>query len=767
MAMFLQRMVRVSIAGWLIAFSLMFATNRFNAQASDSYSRAHAIVATAQPMVQPAEAMLPSRAVRTGTSKHVTVMIDDMSGSMAENDHDGVRCSAANAYISLSGPGDFIGVIGLVNSDGRRGGLHHFLLSQVWSQPKEMATTEDRKAALQLLAQESGNCHPGGYTPTYDALAQALHMLLTATHNRQIPGSVILLSDGDPEPDSKAQIDAIEAELLPQFQADNFPIDVVALGPNASGFHSFLNDISSATAGAFYDDGNGVVPGISPLNIMPFFAEIFARRNGRIVRPDIPLTTLQGEPISRNFQVGDYVDHLDVIAVKNQPRMTLTLTAPDGTTLPPEVPGTSVFSDPHYAIFSIDGPQAGDWQLNADGSGQFLMDSLASTNLRLSVTNPTPQSPVLPLGQPFDISSVLTRQGSSLNDTAFTVSGTLFYTGAPTDNAAPFSQGLKLTKDASGAYQTQALVPESATPGSYEIDLCASQVSDVCLASAQLVIRLERFPAPLLFSTQAGAIIWDTGLRWLYSLPLGFIQWLSRWPLENLPAQPAVELSGQVELAGKPYSSATVTATAINANTNKAVPVAVVNDGAGRFRLRFPPLVSGLFNVAFKTSGSFEDSHGDWSTTFQRVVLTITPATPFQTALAWLITGIYLSIPLLLLNFLARPAPLGYYRDPTGALRRFTTRRSLVNLLLRRNRLSRAIGGRPGLQVRITRKGKQAGTYLVRPRGRAGRCWRNRNGRELPRKFTLASGVVYKPDQGDPGLYQFTPNARSQRGGHH
>lgn len=49
---------------------------------------------------------------------HVTIMVLDMSGSMGQNDPQGLRCSAADAYINLSGAGDVIGVIGLDNNNG-------------------------------------------------------------------------------------------------------------------------------------------------------------------------------------------------------------------------------------------------------------------------------------------------------------------------------------------------------------------------------------------------------------------------------------------------------------------------------------------------------------------------------------------------------------------------------------------------------------------------------------------------------------------------
>src|SRR5689334_13006874 len=86
-------------------------------------------------------ASLRPQAASATPSKHVTILVLDMSGSMGANDPDGLRCSAANAYIDLSGPGDFIGVVGLTDPNGAHGGPHNFPTTVDWGlTPKEMAT---------------------------------------------------------------------------------------------------------------------------------------------------------------------------------------------------------------------------------------------------------------------------------------------------------------------------------------------------------------------------------------------------------------------------------------------------------------------------------------------------------------------------------------------------------------------------------------------------------------------------------------------------
>src|SRR5437016_1187216 len=67
----------------------------------------------AQPYIFHPAMPLHRAIANTNNSTSVTVLDLDMSGSMTGNDPSGLRCAAANAYIDLSGPGNFIGVIGL------------------------------------------------------------------------------------------------------------------------------------------------------------------------------------------------------------------------------------------------------------------------------------------------------------------------------------------------------------------------------------------------------------------------------------------------------------------------------------------------------------------------------------------------------------------------------------------------------------------------------------------------------------------------------
>ncbi len=590
------------------------------------------------------------------TGGHVTVLVLDMSGSMAQNDPNGLRCSAANAYIDLSAAGDFVGVIDLTNASGARGGNHNFQKAGSVSNPVEMATVADRQALKQTIATATHNCAPSGNTPTYDALAQAYGMLSSATQGGHVPGSVVLLTDGVPFPDTNQQVAAIQSDLVPQFKARGWPIDTIALGADSS-FHGFLSDISNATAGKFYDDGKGPVKGVSPLNLAAFFVDIFSIRNGRTPGQTIAPITLNGGTTQRNFTVGGFVAHLDVIAVKDQPGTTVTLTAPGGQTIAAATPGAFVATDPHYVIFSIDTPQPGIWTINVTGGGQFLMDSLVVSTLALTLARPA-QGATLPLGQPVTLAANLvdTAHGNA-GVGQYAVTAVVSYAGGGPTNAV---EAQLSDQGGTGNYAGAVTIPTSDPAGSYQIAVSASAVSQTA-AAVTIVAQFTLFPTPVLISPVTLApvsnavthpvavrvVTWDPVLQFVYSLP-GFgsdlVGWHpADWPLQGLAARPQALVNGEVLVGATPYSDATVTATGTNITSGAVVPIDVESDGQN-FRLFWPVGAHGTFAVTLVAHGRFHDTYGALVTSSARVVVTIGLPSLLDELRAWAITLLYLLV---------------------------------------------------------------------------------------------------------------------------
>jgi hypothetical protein len=690
----------------------------------------------------------------------VTIIVLDMSGSMGQNDPQGLRCSAANAFIDLSGPGNFIGVVGLDGQGQREADPPGFEQARPWTpQPLEMATVDERQQLKDIIQSKSRNCRPDNTTPTYDALSEALQMLQQASAQSKLSGSVILLTDGVPAPDTTAQISAIQGPLLSQFKDSGWPIDTVALGADGpiagSGetFHGFLNGLSSATSGKFYDDGRGVVPGISPLNIAPFFVDIFARHNHRTVKQDIPQTTLSGSTTRRNFFVTDYTDSLDVVVVKDQPATTVSLVTPPpaSATITSSGGGVLKLDDPYYTIFSIGQPQAGSWEVDVTGSGQFLMNSLKTTSIELSAPQVSQLgqnvalSSFLALGQPFRVSTGLTSGAGPITDTQFQVSGTITYAGELGQYAAAFA----LTQTTPGTYTGNVSLPESAPAGSYEVAILVTTVSGTDPVVRQSwTIRLERFPEPFLLlhgqpasgRVEAPVVRWDPVLQFVYALPFWPFTMLSPWALQRLPAQTEADIPGQVLLQQRPYSGAQVSATVVRDGTTAGIAATVQNEGAGRFHVQFLPPTDGGYTIIFKTSGTLKDSFGDLGTTPRSVHVTISGATFGQESRAWSLTLLYI-LCLLFLCFLGRfvltPRPFGGWisnREGVMAGRGYFKRahRGPVQWFLHRNLLySQQAGMPPGLHLRF-----QRGSGIeVQPAGRGAGDWQDVAGGTLRAQF--------------------------------
>ncbi len=648
----------------------------------------------------PAQAdTMTASSVRGTAPGHVTIIVLDMSGSMGQNDPNGLRCSAANAYIDLSGLNDFIGVIGLDNNNGNTSGVHNFQTAQVWAQPTSTATIAERQSLQKTIAAKSSSCRPDNATPTYDALNKALAMLASATQRKQISGSVILLTDGVPYPDTTGQIEAIKADLIPQFKDHNWPIDTIALGINDqipgtnTSFHDFLSSLSDATSGRFYDDGNGAVPGVSPLNIAPFFVDIFARRVGRTATHDIPPTQLDGGTTSRNFFVNDYTKSLDVVVVKNQPGATVSLVTPNGQQISQSSGGIFVSSsDPHYVI------------------------------------------------------------------NRFIINGTISYRGA----SGQYSQGFALDDRVTpGTYLGNVTVPLSAPAGSYDIQIDATGASATDVVSSQTKsVRLELFPQPFFLSPQtkqptdtavdAIAVQWPWPLQLLYSLPV--IDHFSAWPLQNFPAQPYTNIPGELQVRGKPYVGASVIAVAKAIGSKNTLPVSIIDDGQGHFHAQFFAPTSDTYTITFQTSGSFNDSHGDFGVTTRTVHVTVSPSSIGQVFYASTMTLFYLFC-LLFIYYLCRffitPRPFGEWRrshegEFAGGMRFSRVHRGPFQWFFSRNLLSSQQVGMPrGLQFRFP----HGGGIEARADGPGTADWHYSDGSELRPEFQRVSELIFRPQE--------------------
>ena len=538
------------------------------------------------------------------SSGHVTVIILDMSGSMHGNDQSAVRCSAAEAFIDLSGAGDQVGIVSLSSAG-----------PMVWHVPAPTDVISERSALKQAIEQRPAgtpNCqNPFGDTPTYDALVQAFQMLEGATQSGKISGSVILLSDGVPTPDTSQQVNRIQNEVIPQFERNHWAIDTVALGTGET-LRPFLKEIAQDTGGIPYDDAQGAVPGqASALNITPFFINIFSQRVGHTLNQLTGLSALNHGTHPYDFDLPNYAKTLDIIVVKDEViRATLESPPPRPIILPsdPPPPHTFVSKNSFYEVFTVEGPTAGNWQLTINGSGRYQVSSLVDSWLQVSFSNPQQNGALLDLDHPFPLVTTIVDvrnpyQLLSLQGLNF--DGTITYNGTPPEDTVPYAALYHLDYDAHrGFYQTTIHFPSNAAPGTYTLVVYAVGKTSAVIAANTLTIRMEKFPVLSPSSLPTTQVQWPEWLQIVYGPSDPILHWLSPFLLHDTTS----EVPDSIQKMGA--TSVNVIQASLLTKNQSSRSLIFSNKAHEQFQLQLPALPGGTYAVNILLAGSFDKFTG-------------------------------------------------------------------------------------------------------------------------------------------------------------
>jgi hypothetical protein len=749
-------------------------------------------------------ARAPSSPVRSENAEgHVTILILDMSTSMYDNDPLQLRCSAAKAYIDLSSTGDKIAVIGLTNFDGSSASRQSpFLRAEVWQRPTPMDVLSQRTALKRVIMQRptgTPSCqYPYGATPLYDALNQAQSMLTQTARvsGKAGSGSVLLMTDGASYPDEQNQDNAIRSTLLPIFLKHQWPIDVVALKPSDQA-HQFLERVTGSTGGQFYQQGrqDDEPP---PLSITSFFTTIFAQRQHRTLTTRVPPQMLEGASQSIDFQLDSYGRHLDVIVVKDQD-IRARITTPGGNILPTSDPPPGAFvinDDPYYEIFSFDGPRAGVWQLDIEGSGYFEVKSLVTSWLQISLLLPDPNTGIQAIDRPLTIAAQLVdgrNPAEPISGSRFVLTAIICHTGMPQAGAKAFMRRVSLRYENNDhLYRYSMMLPSDASPGAYSITISASEDTDAIISSIVRPLRLVHFPTLWLIAPQTGrpvarvlqltSIHWDPWLQRLYSPNAVWGDWPGQIALSQ-PINSHVLLNGQVHVDPDSQMQVAAIHALLRSSDGMTRSVAVHITGKNIFQLILPSLSDGQYALALTTQGNFEDRSGDLGTTVYTVYVTGMAAPTTLHQRAWAITAVFaliLLLPLLAVLILhwhlTGPSPFGecmLYKDQKLYHYPFNRRQhTFFSLLLRRNKLySEEVKAVPsaahwshlpsGLIFRFYRNHTIKVSYR---RGKQGSSWqRSVDGTLKPLKagFSEEKELMYgQGDQANPPVVKFTVDPR-------
>lgn len=338
---------------------------------------------------------LPDGTARAAAMKdRVTIVVLDQSGSMRLNlptkqprtkasDPLGLRCSAVRLLADLATTRDSLGLIKLESHDDKTGPTAD-RTAEVLIAPTPMGTAQSRDAfkAKVDCTQATNN------TPIADALQQAYDLLAAvaqARGNNTFEGQVILLTDGDPQPQRDVQLREID-QLLPRFARQHWSISTVGLKLRANKNTiaiNLLQKIAGATQGRAYDDVD------QPLQLQNVFIDFFAQQTGRSLLAGITEhLTPNGES---RVSVADYALRIDVLVAKSDPNAQISLRrpGPDYSEVSESASDVELFStsDRYYAAFSIAKPIKGVWSIRVDRPTDVIVNVLVESHIQVRLEN--------------------------------------------------------------------------------------------------------------------------------------------------------------------------------------------------------------------------------------------------------------------------------------------------------------------------------------------------------------------------------------------
>jgi len=336
------------------------------------------------------------------------VLLIDNSGSMATNDPDGLRWSAAQLFVDLAVPGDRLAAVVFASDVTPLGDAANGALRSV-------VGPNDRQALKGLLRPRG----PIGATNMEGALTAALDLLRrTGSVNRQV---VVFLTDGEPDPPQ--QRPAVEEAIRRAGQAGVavFPILLGTATDKA------LADLMVRETGSMRQDVTGAD------GLLRAFGRIYA-----LVQPERYIDELDVRPgTSLSFQTNPHQAITEAVLI--MPRATGGQTALRDLQLAGEkVLGRPTLSNgarvdeseaEHYQLARVshNAPLVGEWQAGvgqSSGTGLLIVQSQVVLDLVFpvpSVADSFVSPRVVPAGKPVLVLGHLLQSGSRVAEAQLAV----------------------------------------------------------------------------------------------------------------------------------------------------------------------------------------------------------------------------------------------------------------------------------------------------------------------------------------------------------
>ena len=302
------------------------------------------------------------------------ILIVDNSGSMASNDPQRIRVSAAKLFVDLSQDGDRIGLVNL--GDDTR------IVKKLTTIMPWLDHTRYGRRELKDALQSSSE--PKGATPMGTALRHAYNMLdETAPGRRQF---VVMLTDGKPEGESPEILNNVLADFRKKRFWTIFPI---ALGDAPD-----MNFLNTAMANP---TGGRAFKAQTPVDLIRVYTEIFAmmRYNRYVdwvtVQPNVlnPLMTIDPEQKVQNLAF--------VIPrpKKDDPFVDVIVSPNDVNIVDPAVSGHIYHADdPRYEVFVMESDHVlldGAWQARFGSDHPVELAMLVHSAYGIQLSSPPAQ----------------------------------------------------------------------------------------------------------------------------------------------------------------------------------------------------------------------------------------------------------------------------------------------------------------------------------------------------------------------------------------
>jgi hypothetical protein len=330
-------------------------------------------------------AMLPQRQVWAAeqTKSDVRVIVD-VSGSMKKNDPNNLRAPAMRM------------VVGLMPEDAQAGVWTFAKMVNMLVAWKPVSDNWRETAIVQ-----SNKIHSFGlFTDIEQVLKKATANQKQA--NSKVRRSIILLSDGFVDLQagkaaSQQSRQRILDKLVAKFKKTGVAVHTIALSDKAD--HELLKALSMATDG-WYQRAD------TAEDLQRIFLHLFEKAT----QPDtVPLADNQ-------FKIDNTISEMTVLAFRKPDTAATTLTLPNGSQLTQNQRSDAIRwqHDSNYDLITIDNPQAGLWQINAELDPDNRV--MVVTDMKL-VTSDLPNNVLL--GEKFDIEASLTEKGEVISREGF------------------------------------------------------------------------------------------------------------------------------------------------------------------------------------------------------------------------------------------------------------------------------------------------------------------------------------------------------------